>query len=503
MNGARELKDDGTSGPVTRAGGRVTLLNDAPENPRARYVLYWMQVFKRAEHNHALDFAARAANERGLPLVVYEGLKYYYPWASDRLHTFILEGVEEKRAAFERRGVRYLFYLQRDARDPTDTVARLAQDAALVVTDDFPCFIVPGHNRRIAASAGVPVYAVDANGVIPLSAFDKEEFAARTIRPKIKRLLPQYEGDTVRFVAVKRRAPRLKLDCPETRVNSRNIPRLVASCDIDHGVTPSPLYRGGTLAGRARLRHFVKRILPRYDTLRNDPSVDGVSRLSPYLHFGFLSAHEIVKAVRRADAPALAKEAYLEELIVRRELSYNFTRFNASYDSLDALPNWARKTMAEHAGDPRPAVIEPARIEAADSYDSLWDATQRELVRTGEIHNYARMLWGKKVIEWRETYEDSFRLLEHLNNKYALDGRNPNSYAGILWCFGKHDRAWGPERPVFGKLRYMTSQSMARKFDARSYVEWTKSFPPVAASEGEDAARGVAPDTTPRAVAAG
>ncbi|MBV9928123.1 MAG: deoxyribodipyrimidine photo-lyase [Acidobacteria bacterium] len=455
---------------------RVTELSAGRENGRARYVLYWMQVYKRAAHNHALDFAVRAANERGLPVVVYEGLKYYYPWANDRLHTFILEGVAEKREEFARRGIRYVFYLQRHARDPRHTVARLARAAALVVTDDFPSFIVPEHNRHITEQVSVPVYAVDSNGVVPLRAFEKEEYAARTIRPKIRRLLPEHLKPS-RGVAVKRRAPHLEVDCPETLVTGANVAALVAECDIDHAVKPSPIYRGGTSAGRARLRRFVKNILPRYDETRNEPSVDGTSRLSPYLHFGFLSALEVALAVERADAPRGAKDAYLEELIVRRELAYNFARFNPDHDSLDSLPAWAKKTMREHAADARPALLTPEQIEGAETYDELWDATQRELVRTGEIHNYVRMLWGKRVIEWRPTYEDSFRLLEHLNNKYALDGRNPNSYAGILWCFGKHDRAWGPERDVFGKLRFMSSQAMARKFDARRYVEWTKSLP--------------------------
>jgi len=460
---------------------RTTLLNDRAENGGARYVLYWMQIFKRASHNFALDFAIRAANERKLPLVVYEGLKYYYPWANDRLHTFILEGVEEKRREFKRRGIRYVFYLQRNERAPRDTVARLAADAALVVTDDFPCFIIPEHNRRLAARAEVPVYAVDSNGLIPLSKFAKEEYAARTIRPKIKRLLPQYL-EPLTTLKVHTRAPELEVKCPEeTRDTSlENIPRLVASCAIDHGVTPSPVYHGGTKNARARLKYFVESILPRYDELRNDPSVDGSSRLSSYLHFGFLSAHEVVAAVNESDAPQPAKDAYLEELIVRRELGYNLTRFNPAHTSLDSLPDWAQRTMSEHATDPRPAVMPREQIESAQTYDALWDATQRELLRTGEIHNYARMLWGKLVIGWCATYREAFELLEHLNNKYALDGRNPNSYAGILWCFGKHDRAWGPERPVFGKLRYMTSQSMARKFPARKYIEWTREFPALA-----------------------
>jgi deoxyribodipyrimidine photo-lyase len=466
---------------MTRVDERTTLLNDKSENGRARYVLYWMQIFKRASHNLALNFAINAANERKLPLVVYEGLKYYYPWANDRLHTFILEGVEEKRREFAQQGIRYLFYLQRHERDPRDTVARLAADAALVVTDDFPCFIIPEHNRRIAARAPVPVYAVDSNGIVPLSKFDKEEYAARTIRPKIKRLLPDYL-ESPSTPEVQRRAPKLKVDCPEeTRdTGAENIPRLVASCAIDHSVTPSPLYHGGTRNGRARLKHFVENILPRYDELRSKPGIDGSSRLSSYLHFGFLSAHEVVAAVGESDAPQAAKEAYLEEVIVRRELGYNMTRFNPHYQTLDALHDWAKRTMNDHAADPRPAILPRAQIESAQTYDALWDATQRELLRTGEIHNYARMLWGKKVIEWCATYAEAFELLEHLNNKYALDGRNPNSYAGILWCFGKHDRAWGPERPVFGKLRYMTSQSMARKFDARKYIEWTREFPALA-----------------------
>ena len=433
-----------------------------------------MQVFKRASHNHALNVAVRLANELKLPLVVYEGLKYYYPWANDRIHTFILEGVNEKRAEFAKRGIRYLFYLQRFKSDPKNTVARLAKEAAALVTDDFPCFIVPEHNRRICEQVSIPVYAVDANGIIPLSLHTKEEFAARTIRPKIKRLLP-VEIKPMPDVALKVRHPQLRVDCPETQFDDAEIPALVARCDIDHTVPPSPLYRGGTKAGRHRLHHFVKEILPHYDDSRNEPSMDGTSRLSAYLHFGFLSVQEIAQAVQQAKAPEAAKEAYLEELIVRRELSFNLTRFNPKYDSLEALPPWVQTTMREHRDDHRETIAETT-IEAAETYDELWNATERELVQTGALHNYVRMLWGKKIMEWRPTYEQAFTLMEHLNNKYALDGRDPNSYAGILWCFGKHDRAWGPERPVFGKMRYMASPSMARKIDAKAYIAWTRSL---------------------------
>jgi len=444
---------------------RVTKLNDSKVNTKGRYVLYWMQMFKRASHNYALNFAIQMANEHKLPLVVYEGLKFYYPWTNDRLHTFILEGVAEKQAEFSNRGIRYIFYLQRNDRDPKHTVAQLAREAALLVTDDYPCFIIPEHNERVA-QLNLPVYAVDANGMVPLSALPKEEYAAYTIRPKIQRLLPDLPRAIVTpHVDVQK--PALKVECPETVVT--NISELVAQCDIDHSVKPSNLYHGGASAGRKRLKHFVHEILPHYDKTHNEPSVDGVSRLSPYLHFGFLSIQEIVEAVEHATAPKPAKEAFLEQAIVRRELSFNLTRHNPHYDSLKSLPAWVLKTMREHADDPHPELIDEAQIEAAETYDELWNAAQRELVNTGLLHNYVRMLWGKRVIEWQRTYEMAFELLVHLNNKYALDGRDPNSYAGILWCFGKHDRPWF-ERKIFGTIRYMTSRSMAKKFNARRYI---------------------------------
>lgn len=453
---------------------RVQLLNDKTENKKAKYVLYWMQMFKRTTQNHALKFAIEQANERKLPLVVYEGLKFYYPWANDRLHTFILEGVEEKRAAFAKLGIRYVFYLQKDKKSPKQTVKKLAKDAALIVTDDFPCFIIPDHNAAIVEKANIPVFAVDSNGIIPMSKFEKEEYGAYTIRPKIKKILDQYfvpfEEEKINI-----KQPDLEVDCPDTIINDKNIAELVAECDIDHSVKPSPIYKGGTKNGRKRLKKFVEEILSNYDETRNKPELDGSSRLSSYLHFGFLSSLEIALAVKESDAPKESKDAYLEELIVRRELSFNFTKHNLKYDSLESLPYWAKKTMREHKDDARPVIYSLEELENAETYDELWNATQREMNATGEVHNYVRMLWGKLVIEWTKSYEEAFAILEHLNNKYCLDGRNPNSYAGILWCFGKHDRAW-QEREIFGKLRYMTSNSTGKKFDSKKYIKWTESL---------------------------
>ena len=455
-----------------RINERVLLLNDKPVNPSAKFVLYWMQMYKRVDNNHSLIYAIRMANELRLPLVVYEGLKYYYPWASDRIHTFILEGVEEKRLEFERLGIRYVFYLQKNAESPKRTVEKLAKDAALIVTDDFPCFIIPEHNRRLAELARIPVYAVDSNGVIPMSKFEREEYAAYTIRPKIRKLLDRYLTP-LPFETINVPSVGLAVDCPETAVRSTTISGLVSECDIDHTVSASEHYHGGMFEGRKRLKIFVDEILPDYEKARSKPDRDGSSRLSAYLHFGFLSPIDIALAVRNADAPQESKDAYLEELIVRRELSYNMTRHNPAYDSLAALPAWVHKTMREHADDERSFNYSLEQLEAAQTHDELWNAAQREMVLTGEMHNYVRMLWGKNVIAWSPSYEVAFETLVHLNNKYCLDGRNPNSYAGILWCFGKHDRPW-MERPVFGTIRYMTSGSTGKKFDSKKYIAWTK-----------------------------
>src|SRR5690606_14032943 len=266
-----------------RINERVVQLNDSPVNENGRYVVYWMQMFKRASHNHALTWAIRKANELELPLVVYEGLKYYYPWASDRLHTFILEGVEEKRRDFKELGIKYIFYLQKDASSPKGTVAGLAKDAALLVTDDYPCFIIPEHNRRIAESLEIPVHAVDSNGVVPMSKFDKEEYAAYTVRPKIHKLLPHYLKPFLEE-AVRVDSTGLEVGCPDTEISDKNLATLVNGCDIDHSVPRSEQYRGGTAAGRERLKKFVGDILPDYAATRSKPELDGSSRLSAYLH---------------------------------------------------------------------------------------------------------------------------------------------------------------------------------------------------------------------------
>jgi deoxyribodipyrimidine photo-lyase len=320
------------------------------------------------------------------------------------------------------------------------------------------------------------VYAIDANGVVPMREMKQEEYAARTIRPKIHRLLPAYLWP-IEEINPKIKSATLELNfAEETSLENPNIAALLRGTSIDHSVAPSWLYRGGRNEALQRLNTFVSKRLKNYNQGRNITGEHWTSELSPYLHFGYISAMEVALAALHADAPADCIDAFLEELIVRRELSYNFCHFNPKHATIEALPAWARQTIFAHVKDERPHVYSPEQFEAAATHDEIWNLAQRELLATGKIHNYVRMLWGKKIIEWSATPQEALATMIRLHHRYALDGRNPNTYTGILWCFGKHDRAWGPQRPVFGLVRYMTSASTRRKINLPAYKVWVESY---------------------------
>jgi deoxyribodipyrimidine photo-lyase len=449
---------------------RITRLNESPERSGADFVLYWIQTYHRAEQNWALTAAIEAANRLRLPLVAYHGLGHTYPHANDRIHRFILEGVAELPNRFARRGIQYHFYLRQRSEHPNDVLYRLARRAALVITDDFPAFIIPEQSRRVAGRLDVALWAVDGNGIVPLGAIPGEQYGAYTLRPRIRRMLPD-ELRAVPEPSVRKDSLEIHLDVPTTQVTPEAIDPLIAGCAIDHSVHPSPIYHGGYLQAQKRLQAFVAGGLKKYGTARNHPGEETTSRLSPYLHFGQIAVQEVALAVRNATGVAPEhREAFLEELIVRRELAYNFCRYNPHHRSLEALPAWARETLRAHAKDRRPYLYTPQEFEAARTHDYLWNAIQAELLTTGAMFGYYRMYWGKKIIEWSRTPALAQEAMIRLHEKYALDGRNPNTYANILWCFGKHDRPW-PERPVFGKIRYMSLAGMEAKTDVGAYVE--------------------------------
>jgi len=452
---------------------RVRQLNRAPGPKPAQYVLYWTQMDRRAEANFGLNFAAALANEQNLPLLVYEGLTFAYPQANDRIHTFMLQAVPGTARDMRKLGAGYCFYLRRNRPDPNDVLYRLAGQAAAVITDDYPTSIAARHNRSVPGKIGVPFYAVDSSCIVPMSCHDKQAYGAYTIRPRIHKLLPEYLKPAPE-VKLKRRWPASAADgiaSWHTEVTPRNIVRLVASCDIDHRVSPSISFDGGRRQAEKHLAHFLARNLRRYARDRNEPSRHATSNLSPYLHFGHISALEAALAAKEhARRYDLIADEFLEELIVRRELAFNFARFAGNLESFADLPAWCKLNLQKHAGDARDPVYGLPQFEAAETHDPLWNATQKELLIRGKIHGYYRMYWGKKIIEWSPTFEDALHIMIHLHDRYALDGRDPNTYSNILWCFGLHDRPW-PERPIFGKFRWMSFDGMKRKTDVQAYID--------------------------------
>ena len=444
---------------------RVRQLNNAPAS-NGKYILYWAQVNRRVESNHALAFAADLANQRGLPLLFYEGLTCSYPFANDRFHTFMIEAVPETFRRLARMGIGYAFYPRRKPSDPNDVLYRLAAEAAAVVTDDFPTFLAGAYNARVPKKIRVPYYAVDSSCIVPMAHFVKQEWAAYTIRPKIRKVLAEH----LRPVPPIRVAKRWTAPVPDFHVEPGDVAKLVASCEIDHSVPPSTEFRGGRKEAEKRLKKFVETNLRRYSRHKNEPSAHATSELSPYLHFGHISSLEIALAVKEyAAGHRLIADEFLEELIVRRELAFNFARLSKKLDSLDALPDWAQATLRKHDRDKRDPTYTCAQFERAVTHDALWNATQRELLRTGKIHGYYRMYWGKKIIEWSATHAGALAIMIYLHDKYALDGRDPNTYTNILWCFGLHDRPWF-ERPIFGLVRYMALSGMQRKTDVDAYI---------------------------------
>lgn len=448
-------------------------LNSIGPRRSADYVLYRMHANRRAAFNHALAHAAELANTAGLPLLVYEELACDDPHAGDRFHTFILEGVPDNARDVAALRAGYFFHYRSSPAAASDVFLRLASRARTVVTDDYPA-LLPGSPEPLAAALrDVECVAVDSSCIVPMSLREKREYGAYTIRPRIRRDLPRFlrAPEPVRLS----RPWREDLLPPDlaarrTLVNADSTPALVAAAAIPHVVPPSTSHHGGAGAARRRLGLFLEQRLRRYAREASKPSCRATSELSPHLHFGHISSLEIALAAQEhAEANSLMAGEFLEELIVRRELAFNFARFTPNHASLDCLPDWCRRTLAAHAADPRPFLYTPEQFERAQTHDVLWNATQRELVLRGTIHGYYRMYWGKKIIEWSPTYEEALRTMIHLHDVYALDGRDPNTYTNILWCFGLHDRPWH-ERPVFGQLRYMSLEGMHRKTDVDSYI---------------------------------
>ena len=435
------------------------------------FVLYWMQASQRARANHALEYAADRANKLGKPLVVLFGLAADFPGANARHYLFMLEGLEETQKDLETRGVRMV--VRRG--EPGRLAAELGRRASLVVVDRGYLKIEREWRAEAARALDCPLIEVESDVIVPAeTASPKEEYSAATFRPKVLRHLERF--------LVPLRPRRLKKDSLSSglaAIDLREPAKVLAGLGVDRSVGPG-VFRGGAARARWLLRDLVENKLDDYPEARNDPGLDGQSNLSPYLHFGQVSPLEIALEVRKRSGPGAA--AFLEELIVRRELSVNFVRYNLRYDQYGALPAWSRAALDKHRKVPREYVYAYAQLDGARTHDPYWNAAQKEMALTGKMHGYMRMYWGKKILEWSESPEEAFRTALRLNDTYELDGRDPNGYAGVAWCFGKHDRPWG-ERPIFGTVRYMNAAGLRRKFDADAYVRKIDTFEPLAFSD--------------------
>lgn len=440
---------------------RIQVLN-GEDARRGDYVLYWMQRAQRASGNHALEVAIREANARGLPLLAVFGVTQRFPEGNARSYTFMLEGLRETQEALRHRGVRLIVRRQ----PPVDAVSALSADAALVVVDRGYLRIERRWRERAAERLPCRLVQVESDVVVPVeTASDKEEYAAYTIRPRIHRHL-----DTFMVGLEETPLERDSLDLGDEGVGLDDVAGLVDELRINRSAVGVATFQGGPSRALALLDDFIAHKLDGYAEGRSDPSEDALSHMSPYLHFGQISPLQIALRVRGADvAGEEDREAYLEELIVRRELSMNFCHYNAEYDALTCLPDWARETLEDHADDPRAYVYSEDELERGRTHDRYWNAAQREMAVTGKMHGYMRMYWGKKILEWTPDPAEAMRIALALNNRYELDGRDPNGFAGVAWCFGKHDRAWA-EREVFGKVRYMSAGGLERKFDMDAYV---------------------------------
>jgi deoxyribodipyrimidine photo-lyase len=442
---------------------RLQPLQVTAHNPRARYVLYWMQQSQRVQFNHALEFAVRTANDRNQPLMVLFALTEAYPEANLRHYAFMLEGLQDVQKQLAARGIAFKIFIG----DPVRSVLKAAKKASTLICDRGYLRHQRKWRFKVAHAAPCPVIQVESDVVVPVEAASpKAEYAARTIRPKIQRLL----SDCLATL----RPLKLKLSDPSL-ADPEDLEAISARLKIDRSVGPvSSFFAGGHASAVKQLKAFLERRLPDYDHHRNFPHLDGSSMMSPFFHFGHISPLEMVLAVQKSAGPQEAKETLLEELIVRRELAVNYAFYFPDYDRYGGLPQWARRTLAEHSKDRRDPIYTPQQLEAAATHDPYWNAAMLEMKHTGYMHTYMRMYWGKKILQWRPKPEDAFNLTLKLNNKYFIDGRDPNSFAGVGWIYGLHDQAW-KERAIFGKIRYMARSGLERKFDMPGYLAKIKS----------------------------
>jgi deoxyribodipyrimidine photo-lyase len=476
---------------------RLRVVNDSPVNPDGEFVLYWMTMARRTRANFGLERAVEQARALKVPLLVLEAIRCDYPDASDRFHQFLLDGMRDNAHGLKGTRAAYYPYVEPAKGAGRGLIRALSARAAVVVSDYYPAYFLPRMLAAAAAQSRVRMEAVDSNGLMPLAAADGRAFpVARSYRAFVQRELPDHLAALPEDAPLKSLRGGPRLEGPPRDILARwpaateaelRGGQALARLPIDHDVPPAGV-AGGSSAAARQLSAFVAEGLPRYADERHHPDANATSRLSPYLHFGHLSAHEIFSALmnrerwttrrlgRRAGGRregwwgvSPGADAFLDQLTVWRELAFNTCECLPDFEQYASLPEWARKTLRTHRRDRRPHQYDRRTLEAAETHDEVWNAAQRQLTAEGWFHGYMRMLWGKKILEWSPSPEIALERMRSIMNRYALDGRDPNSYAGYAWVLGRYDRPW-PERPIFGTVRYMTSGSARRKLRLREYL---------------------------------
>jgi len=441
---------------------RVTVRRKGPPDPNGKCVVYWMQRAQRGTDNPALDAAVDAANGLRMPVVVFLAPIPFYPHANLRHYCFLNQGIPDIAEALERRGIGFVL-----RRYPDHSLLKFCDEVkpALVIGDENP-MREPEHWRQVAArKLKVPLWTVDADVILPSKLLEKAQYAAHIIRPRLQTHLKTF------LHPLKNPHAKVAWQKPPHLQSLESGADITEGWKLDRSVSPVSQWRGGSKEALRLLKDFVAHKLRGYGTQRNHPEVDHTSRLSPYLHFGHISPITISLAVEKSDAPKADKEAYLDQIITWRELSINLVKFNENHDNFECGEPWAHRSLAKHAIDPRPVLYSEKQLEQAETHDQLWNAAQMQMVITGWMHNYVRMYWAKKILEWSKSPAEAHRTAVYLNDKYLLDGRDPNGYAGIAWSIvGKFDRPWF-ERPIFGQIRYMSGASTGKKFDSKKYIE--------------------------------
>ena len=509
---------DATGALVSVGSPRVREINDKEVRHEGQFVLYWMTSTRRYHYNAALERAIEISIDLGKPLLVIECISVRHEWSSERVLTFVAQGMVDNMSIFDEHGITYVPWIENHIDSGDGMLRKLSSKACSIVIDDYPTYLPRWVMDRASVSCEVAVEAVDSNGILPMNYADKAHKTAYSFRKHVQRSLhsalstfpSESPMDGVRddLTMDKKEFSKivmaLDLEFPPLEWIWRVAEggevgkKAMAPLDIDHEVFPVESVRGGYYEASTRLGSFIENRLEKYSEGRNDPDNPAVSGLSPWLHFGHISSFRVVKSVlEKSDwtydlvciedtgkgarsgwwGLSESSESFLDQIITWRELGFNFANFRRDHNSLDSIPSWAMKTLNEHRDDERISYTFE-EIEGAKTDDEVWNSAQRQLVRTGHMHNYLRMLWGKRILEWSPDPETAADWMIRINDRWALDGRDPNSYTGIFWVLGRHDRAWGPERPIFGKIRYMSSSNTKRKLKLEGYLSrWAEDAP--------------------------